>query len=189
MRIVRFLHEDGNVYTGVRDGDSVHDMGQLDPLMPFTAAQIAAAPVVAYDESKLEVPLARVPKLMALAGNYAKHIAESGFSDVVKKVWTPQIFWKPSTALLRHGGTVYLRKKNVFFDWEAELAVVIGKEGRDIPREQALDHVFGYTITNDLSERKFNSTSPMATNVSLTPSLIGWWASGSTAPRRWGRNW
>jgi 2-keto-4-pentenoate hydratase/2-oxohepta-3-ene-1,7-dioic acid hydratase in catechol pathway len=77
---------------------------------------------------------------------------------------------------------VYLRKKNVFFDWEAELAVVIGKGGRDIPCQQALDHVFGYTITNDLSERKFNSDVADRDKREFDPFfdwLVGKWFDGS----------
>lgn len=182
MRIVRFFHDDGSTHTGVCEGDSIRDLGHRDPLDTFTVAEIAAAALVPYDKSRLDVPLARVPKLMALAGNYTKHIVESGMSDVAQKVWTPQIFWKPSTALLRHGGTVYLRKKNVFFDWEAELAVVIGKGGRDIARENAFDHVFGYTIINDLSERKYNSEITDRDKRDFDPFfdwLVGKWFDGS----------
>jgi len=157
MRIIRFFHSDGTAHTGVREGDKVRDLGQHDSIAPITKEQLEAAPLVDVDDSTLDVPLATVPKILALAGNYRKHIVESGFSDSVKGVWTPQIFWKPSTALLRHGGSVSLRKKNIFFDWEAELAVVIGKTARDVAAADALDYVLGYCVTNDLSERKYNS--------------------------------
>jgi 2-keto-4-pentenoate hydratase/2-oxohepta-3-ene-1,7-dioic acid hydratase in catechol pathway len=157
MRLLRFRTGDGSVHTGVREGALVRDLGQHDPLTPVTSEQLAAAPVLAYDAESLEAPLPHVGKLMALAGNYRKHLAESGFATPVGGIWTPQIFWKPSTAVLRPGGTVALRTRNVFFDWEAELAVVIGKQARDVAAEDAMHHVFGYTIVNDLSERKFNA--------------------------------
>jgi 2-keto-4-pentenoate hydratase/2-oxohepta-3-ene-1,7-dioic acid hydratase in catechol pathway len=157
MRLVRFRADDGRVHTGVREGGQLRDLGERDPLAPVTKEQLAAAPVVAFDASRLEAPLGRAGKIMALAGNYRKHLAESGFVQPAGGVWTPQIFWKPSTAVLRSGGTVPLRRKNVFFDWEAELAVVIGREARDVTADDAMQYVFGYTIVNDLSERKYNA--------------------------------
>ncbi len=157
MRWLRFFHTDGTTHTGFREGTKVRDLCDHDPLIALAAEQIEAAPWIDFDDLRLDVPLQRVPKIMALAGNYRKHAAEAGLSVPTTGIVTPQVFWKPSTALLRPGGTVPLRKKNIFFDWEAELAVVIGKRGRDVLREDAMEHVFGYTITNDLSERKFNS--------------------------------
>lgn len=157
MRFIRFFHADGTTHTGLREGAQVRDLGDHDPLSPVTTQQIAAAPLVFVDETKLDIPLKRVRKIMALAGNYKKHIAESGFVANSAGVWTPQVFWKPSTALLGHGGTVSLRRKNIFFDWEAELAVVIGKTARDVSEADAMRYVFGYAVTNDLSERKFNA--------------------------------
>jgi 2-keto-4-pentenoate hydratase/2-oxohepta-3-ene-1,7-dioic acid hydratase in catechol pathway len=157
MRLIRFFHADGTTHTGVRDGAKVRDLGDHDPLAAISKAQLELARLIEVEDASLDIPLKRVSKIMALAGNYRKHVVESGFAAPAGGIWTPQIFWKPSTALLRHGGTVPLRKKNVFFDWEAELAVVIGKTARDVFEEDAMEYVFGYTITNDLSERKYNS--------------------------------
>ena len=155
MRWLRFRHADNTIHTGVREGARVRDYGHHDPLTPITLGQ--AAPLVDVDSAHLEVPLPRVPKILALAGNYRKHLAESGFATPAGGLWFPQIFWKPSTALLRPGGSVALRKKNVFFDWEAELAVVIGRTARDVSPHDAMQYVFGYSVFNDLSERKYNS--------------------------------
>jgi 2-keto-4-pentenoate hydratase/2-oxohepta-3-ene-1,7-dioic acid hydratase in catechol pathway len=157
MRLIRFRHGDGTVHTGVREDAKVRDLGTHDPLLPVPQEQLTSAPLVNFDESALEVPLPVVGKLLALAGNYRKHVAESGFTGPAGGVWTPQIFWKPCSSLLRPGGTVALRAKNVFFDWEAELAVVIGTPARDVKAEDAMRYVFGYTIVNDLSERKYNA--------------------------------
>lgn len=157
MRFIRFRHSDGTIHTGLRDGRGVRDLGQHDPLRPIDEELKAAAPEIEVDASHLEVPLLCVPKILALAGNYRKHVAESGFSGPARGVWTPQVFWKPATALIGHGGIVALRTKNQFFDWEAELAIVLGKEARDVKAEDALQYVFGYSVCNDLSERKYNS--------------------------------
>jgi 2-keto-4-pentenoate hydratase/2-oxohepta-3-ene-1,7-dioic acid hydratase in catechol pathway len=182
MRLIRFRGDDGRVHTGVREGNAVRDLVEHDPLAPVTAGQLAAAPLVVFDTSRLEAPLARVGKLMALAGNYRKHVAESGFSGPSRGVWTPQIFWKPSTSILRPGGTVPLRAKNVFFDWEAELAVVIGKQACDVKAEDAMQYVFGYTIMNDLSERKYNAEIVHRDKREFDPFfdwLMGKWFDGS----------
>jgi 2-keto-4-pentenoate hydratase/2-oxohepta-3-ene-1,7-dioic acid hydratase in catechol pathway len=182
MRLIRFRAEDGFVHTGVREAGNVYDLGAQNPLEPVLPAQLASAPVAQYDESRLEVPLPKVGKLLALAGNYRKHVAESGFTGPADGVWTPQIFWKPSTALLRHGGTVPLRSKNMFFDWEAELAVVIGKQARDVRAKDAMQYVFGYTIINDLSERKYNAEIEHRDKREFDPFfdwLMGKWFDGS----------
>jgi len=155
MKIVRFSTRDGQQRTGIREDSSLLDVGDVDPL--DVTEDMATIGSYSLADVQLEVPLKRTPKIFALAGNYRKHSDEAGLSVPAKGIVTPQVFAKPATTLLRPGGTVYLRRKNVFFDWEAELGVVIGRAGRDIPEREAINHVFGYTIINDLSERKFNS--------------------------------
>jgi 2-keto-4-pentenoate hydratase/2-oxohepta-3-ene-1,7-dioic acid hydratase in catechol pathway len=182
MRFIRFRHHDGTVHTGVREGAQVRDLGAHNPLAPFTNEQLASAPLLDFDERALEVPLPAVGKLLALAGNYRKHVAESGFTGPSDGVWTPQIFWKPSNALLRPGGTVALSPKIVFFDWEAELAVVIGREARGVKAADAMQYVFGYTIINDLSERKYNAEIKHRDKREFDPFfdwLMGKWFDGS----------
>ena len=103
-------------------------------------------------------PISRPGKLLCLAGNYRDHIVESGFAPVAQQdVITPQMFLKPSTCLIGDGAEVLLSPANVRVGWEAELAVVIGRSARQVRAEDAMEHVFGYTILNDLSERGLNS--------------------------------
>jgi 2-keto-4-pentenoate hydratase/2-oxohepta-3-ene-1,7-dioic acid hydratase in catechol pathway len=107
---------------------------------------------------KLEPPVARPGKIVCLAGNYREHIVESGYaapkqSDVI----TQQLFLKPSSAIIGDGDEIEIGNNNVTVGWESELAVVIGKRGRNIEAAKAYDHVFGYMILNDLSERRLNS--------------------------------
>lgn len=114
--------------------------------------------VVKLDEAKLAAPLERPGKLICLAGNYGEHIKESGFiapqqTDVI----TQQLFLKPSTSIIGDDDEILIGRNNVRVGWETELAVVIGKRGRHISSSDAIDHVFGYTILNDVSERGLNS--------------------------------
>jgi 2-keto-4-pentenoate hydratase/2-oxohepta-3-ene-1,7-dioic acid hydratase in catechol pathway len=107
---------------------------------------------------KFEAPLARPGKIICLAGNYREHIIESGYaapqqSDII----TQQLFLKPASAIIGDGDEIVIGSNNVTVGWETELAVVIGKRGRNIETSSAYDHVFGYTILNDLSERRLNS--------------------------------
>ena len=103
-------------------------------------------------------PVERPGKIICLAGNYRAHIAESGYIEPEKRAnFTQQLFLKPSTSLTGHNSEIVLNGQNVRVGWETELAVVIGKGGKNIAAENALEHVFGYMILNDLSERGLNS--------------------------------
>ena len=118
----------------------------------------ARLPWAEADEVEWLSPVPDPLKLLAVAANYRKHIREAGFRVPDAGPMTPQFFLKPpSTCLVGHGGEVRITSHNVFVDWEVELGVVMGIPGRCIPAGRALDHVYGYTVCNDLSERKQNS--------------------------------
>lgn len=107
---------------------------------------------------KLVAPLERPGKIICLAGNYSKHITESGFvAPDATDVITQQLFLKPSSALIGNNDEILIGRNNVKVGWETELAVIIGKRGKNVPVESAFEHVFGYTIVNDVSERGLNS--------------------------------
>jgi 2-keto-4-pentenoate hydratase/2-oxohepta-3-ene-1,7-dioic acid hydratase in catechol pathway len=182
MRLLRFFSSDGTVHLGVRQGDEVCDLGVREPLAPISHDELMSAPLLPAAGLRLDAPTRSVPKLMALAGNYSQHVAESGFSGPAHGVWTPQVFWKPTTAILAPGGSVALRSNNVFFDWEAELAVVIGCRTKDVSAADAMSCVFGYTVINDLSERKFNAQLASRDKREFDPFfdwLMGKWFDGS----------
>ena len=182
MRLLRFFAADESVHLGVRQGDGVRDLGLREPLEPISADLIAVAPLLPMAGMRLDAPI-RSTKLLALAGNYRKHIVESGFSAQANGVWTPQVFWKPATSILEPGGSVALRSNNVFFDWEAELAVVIGRRAKDVSVSEAMSCVFGYTIVNDLSERSFNAKMENRDKREFDVFfdwLMGKWFDGST---------
>jgi len=111
----------------------------------------------AYDfkRVRLAAPVPRPSKLFCLAGNYSEHIREGGGRVAEKEKTTPRVFMKPpTTTITAPNRPVVIPKKGNRIDWEVELAVVMGRRGKYIPKEKAYDYVFGYTILNDISERK-----------------------------------
>jgi 2,4-didehydro-3-deoxy-L-rhamnonate hydrolase len=113
----------------------------------------ASAPLTAVrrplDGLPLRPPIPRPEKILCIGLNYRDHAAETG-----KPVPTePIIFAKFANSLVGHDTEVPVPELVEDLDWEAELAVVIGEGGRDIPRERALERVAGYTCANDLSAR------------------------------------
>ena len=108
-------------------------------------------------DTVLAAPLPRPQKNVFCVGrNYAEHIAEGARAQNTRIDVTevPVFFTKPPTAVIGPGDHVpYWPALSTSVDYEVELAVVIGTRGINIPRERALDHVFGYTILNDITAR------------------------------------
>ena len=102
---------------------------------------------------KLLAPILHPRKIICIGLNYRDH-AEEGGNAVPDQ---PAVFAKFATALIGHGQSIVLPKASTKPDYEAELAVVIGRGGRYIPEERWREHVFGYTIANDVSARDFQS--------------------------------
>ena len=101
----------------------------------------------------LLAPIPRPPKLICIGLNYRDHAAEG--KNPIPDV--PTIFAKFQTAITGHKHPIILPKSSTKSDYEAELAVVIGQGGRHIAEADWRKHVFGYTITNDVSARDFQS--------------------------------
>ena len=91
----------------------------------------------------------RPSKVLCVGRNYAAHAKEMG-SDIPKE---PLLFLKPSTSLIESGGAIVLPKQSTRVEYEAELAIVIGKRAKNVSRKDALDHVFGYTCACDVTAR------------------------------------
>jgi 2-keto-4-pentenoate hydratase/2-oxohepta-3-ene-1,7-dioic acid hydratase in catechol pathway len=111
--------------------------------------------MVPVDRVRLAAPVPAPRKLFALAGNYAAHIMEGGARLEEADKATPRIFMKPpSTTVRGPRDPIVITEVTRAIDWEAELGVVIGRQGKHIPPDEALDYVAGYTCVNDVSERK-----------------------------------
>ncbi len=124
-----------------------------------TFAEIGAA--YALSEVQLDAPIPRPRKnVMCLGLNYAEHARESaearGRQATILKA--PIFFTKaPTTVNKPYGKLVIDPSVSTQIDWEAELAVIIGKPGKNIREEDALSHIFGYTVLNDVSARDIQS--------------------------------
>ena len=105
----------------------------------------------AADRVRQLAPIPRPRKdVFCLGQNYAAHAAESGSPPPTAPIY----FTKPPTTVIGPGEAIpYPQGLTTRLDWEVELGVVIGLGGRDIPEARALDHVFGYTVFNDISAR------------------------------------
>ncbi|WNC72780.1 fumarylacetoacetate hydrolase family protein [Thalassotalea psychrophila] len=95
--------------------------------------------------------ISKVGKFICVGLNYADHAAESGM-DVPSE---PVLFMKATSSIIGPNDTVLMPPKSEKSDWEVELGVVIGKETKYVSEADALDHVAGYCVVNDLSEREF----------------------------------
>lgn len=100
---------------------------------------------------RLAAPIARPGKVTCVGLNYADHAHEQG----IEPPTAPIFFLKSSNTICGPGDVVRLLASSSQIDYEAELAVVIGKGGRDIPEDRAMEHVAGYTLLNDVTARDF----------------------------------
>ena len=137
-----FISRDGALHGEVR-GDNVHILAKPYWLgLEFTGATIPLR--------KLQIDLPVAPgKLIAVGLNYADHIKEMQRTPL----GTPLIWFKAPTSLLPHGGTIEIAFPEHQTDFEVELAVVIGARAKNVSLEQAPDHIFGFTIGEDISDR------------------------------------
>ena len=100
---------------------------------------------------RLGVPLVRPSKIVCVGLNYTKHAEESGM-EIPKE---PVLFFKATSALSGPFDQIIIPKNSKKTDWEVELAIIIEKKASYITKEEALDHVAGYVLHNDVSEREF----------------------------------
>ncbi|PQV51494.1 2-keto-4-pentenoate hydratase/2-oxohepta-3-ene-1,7-dioic acid hydratase in catechol pathway [Jejuia pallidilutea] len=103
------------------------------------------------EDTRLGVPLTRPSKIVCVGLNYAQHAAEAGM-DIPKE---PVLFFKSTTALVGPNDDVIIPKNSEKTDWEVELAIVIGKKASYVEEADAFNHIAGYVLHNDVSERAF----------------------------------
>ena len=145
----------GDLHEIIASGTIAADTGRT--IEAALAAGRLANAVVPASEVHLLAPLPKPAKNVFCVGrNYLEHIAEGERAQNLKIGVTehPVYFTKPPTAVVGPGASIPIFPKlSTRIDYEVELAVVIGKTGRDIPPDQAMAHVFGYTIVNDVTAR------------------------------------
>jgi 2-keto-4-pentenoate hydratase/2-oxohepta-3-ene-1,7-dioic acid hydratase in catechol pathway len=126
-------------------------------------------------------PVPKPPKILCVGLNYDDHLEESG----LKKPVYPEIFGRFATSLLAHGEPILQPGESPTLDYEAELAVVIGRGGRRISRDKALDHVAGYSLFNDATIREFQLRTPqwtMGKNFDGTGAFGPWLVTPDALP-------
>ena len=104
------------------------------------------------DSIRLGSPIARPSKIICIGLNFKDHAAESGLGAVPEE---PLIFGKATSAICGPYDNIVIPRGSEQTDWEVELGVVIGKKTSYVDQDQALDHVGGYVLHNDVSERAF----------------------------------
>jgi len=163
MKLISFSTPNGPVRPGILFDDTrtVLDLtpngfkSTLEVITSGTGSTLATSRL-SLDKIKLHAPLANPPRIFAIGLNYRDHAKESGMEIPT----TPVVFFKLATAIVGPGDPIVLPRNSTQPDYEAEFAFVIGKGGYRIPASAWRDHVYGYTIVNDVSARdvQFSST-------------------------------
>ena len=130
-------------FYGEMRGDEVHLLAR-----PYWTDIEPTGEVRKLAEVDVDLPVAP-SKLIAVGLNYSDHIAEMNRTPLD----SPLIWFKAPSSLLPHGGTIEIVFPEHRTDFEVELAIVIGATAKNVPAESALNHVFGYTIGLDISDR------------------------------------
>ncbi|HKP04091.1 MAG TPA: fumarylacetoacetate hydrolase family protein [Chthoniobacterales bacterium] len=148
MRTFGGFKRNGQIVYGEVRGEEVHLLTK-----PFWLSLDFTGEVAPLGDLQIDVPVAP-GKLIAVGLNYADHIAEMKRTPL----GTPLIWFKAPTSLLPHEGTIEIAFPEHKTDFEVELAIVIGKRTKNVSQAQALDHVFGFTIGEDISDRVLQSS-------------------------------
>lgn len=165
MRFIAFVNDQGQHALGVRVGQELIDLtalglpATLDALLhQGEAGMQAARDAVARATTRRSInglkylpPIHNPAKAFAIGLNYTDHAAESNFEPPK----FPVVFQRFASSWVGHGEALVRPRVSTQFDYEAELVAVIGRGGRYIPKEKALDHVAGYSLFNDGSIRDY----------------------------------
>jgi acylpyruvate hydrolase len=194
MRIANF-ETNGVPGIAADEGSGWHGLMQRDGGFPGTLPELIAqgadllrvgrslaqSPAIDLNAVRLLPPVPVPPKILCVGLNYDDHLQESG----LKKPEYPEIFGRFASSLIAHQEPIRRPRESTALDYEAELAVVIGKPGRRIPQEQALDHVAGYSLFNDATVRDFQLRTPqwtMGKNFDGTGSFGPWLVTPDAVP-------
>ena len=194
---MRIVHFETRGVSGIAadEGSGSHGLTQRDSDFPGTLPELIAqgadllrvgrslgqSPAIDLNAVRLLPPVPVPPKILCVGLNYDDHLEESG----LKKPAYPEIFARFATSLIPHQEPIRRPRESIALDYEAELAVVIGKPGRRVPQEQALDHVAGYSLFNDASVRDFQLRTPqwtMGKNFDGTGSFGPWLVTPDAVP-------
>jgi 2-keto-4-pentenoate hydratase/2-oxohepta-3-ene-1,7-dioic acid hydratase in catechol pathway len=169
MKLATFTHQ-GETRIGVVEGDAIFDAAMVpglpqDMIGLLTAGQPALEALkvalaqgggwIPVSKVRLEAPVLRPPKFLAIALNYSEHINETQLA----KPEFPRFFNKQSTCVTGPYDPIHMPRVSKKLDYEGELGVVIGRRCRHVPRDRAPEVVAGYLIVNDVSVRDWQARS------------------------------
>jgi 2-keto-4-pentenoate hydratase/2-oxohepta-3-ene-1,7-dioic acid hydratase in catechol pathway len=170
MKLATFTH-DGTTRIGAVDGDEIVDLAAAARDLPremvafleagrealgAAHAAMADGPRIPLADVRLEAPIARPPKFLAVGLNYADHVAESG----VETPRHPTVFNKQSTCVTGPTDPVHVPRVSHVVDYEGELGFVIGRRCRHVSRDDAPDVIAGYLVVNDVTVRDWQLRIP-----------------------------
>jgi 2-keto-4-pentenoate hydratase/2-oxohepta-3-ene-1,7-dioic acid hydratase in catechol pathway len=174
MRLATFQHA-GRTGIGVVVGDEIVDLASAAPALPremcslleagrsaleaAAGAAERAAARIPLDDVRLEAPISRPPKILAIGLNYADHVKESGLQPPS----VPAVFNKQSTSVTGPYDPIHLPRASHVLDYEGELGFVIGRRCRHVPAERAQEVIAGFLVVNDVSVRDWQLRSPTMT--------------------------
>jgi 2-keto-4-pentenoate hydratase/2-oxohepta-3-ene-1,7-dioic acid hydratase in catechol pathway len=158
---------EGSPRVGIVLGDTIVDAGfdgtMMELIATWPSRRSALEDVAAKASSgsplssiTLHAPVARPGKIWAIGLNYADHIAESKMEPPARQVW----FTKAQTSINGPYDPILIARNAPYVDYEVELVAVIGKGGKYIPADKAHEHVFGYCVGNDVTERMWQHAGP-----------------------------
>jgi acylpyruvate hydrolase len=194
MRIAHF-EMDGIPGIAADDGSGWHGLIKPESGFPGTLPELIARgddlfrvcsnlepmPAIDLDAVRILPPVPKPSKILCVGLNYDDHLEESG----LKKPVYPEIFARFATSVIAHREPIRWPHESSTLDYEAELAVVIGRRGRRIHRDRALDHVAGYSIFNDATIRDFQLRTPqwtMGKNFDGTGAFGPWLVTPDAVP-------
>lgn len=167
MRIARFA-QNGESHLGFIEGDGIRPFPKAIDLSTVlgsgeTRTQMSAdaGPLVAIESVTLQTPITAPPQFIGVGLNYRDHAIEAG----LELPDSPISFAFHRSAIIGPQQPIEIPSFTNQVDWEAELAIVIGSQGRNISIEDALDHVAGYTIVNDVSARDIQMRESQSTRA------------------------
>ena len=173
MKLVRY-GEIGSEKPGLMVGDTLRDLSaHLDDITGATLDDATLARLRDLDPATLPAVagnprigacVGNIGKFLCIGLNYSDHAAETGAAIPEH----PILFFKANSAIVGPNDDVMMPRGSTHVDWEVELGVVIGKKAKYVSRENALDHVAGYCVVNDVSERYFQT------------KLTGQWTKGKS---------
>lgn len=174
MKLISY-YKNEQIRTGVSDGDQIVDLNEavpgishdllialnsgVDVTAAAKAALASSAPRVALASLKLAPPVPRPGKIICLGLNYYDHAKEGGRD----KPEYPWFFYRGASSLIADGQVGLRPRVSERLDYEAELAVIIGKRVKHLSEADALDCVFGYSVFNDISVRDYQKKTPQWT--------------------------